>query len=204
MAAETLVSLVAEEDRLEYAQKGRKMGDNIVPRSNEFPGRRKKLLKEVDRYGKIEAGAKMGQRTKNRIKRLESATDVLVGTILDYLKLDVQIIELHKKVAGKKDVDVKLIHRLMVRRLELNAHATGVLQRYQVRPDDCWSSASTMNINQIQIQSSVQGGRVPQYRDSRVPHPESVWVPTDACLSALHTQGVKNCCAMDCCRVRAV
>ena len=70
----------------------------------------------------------MEQHTNDRIKRLESATDALVGTILDYLALDVQIIELHKKVYEKEDVDVELIHSMIVRRLELNAHATGVLQ----------------------------------------------------------------------------
>ena len=71
----------------------------------------------------------MEQHTNDRIKRLESATDALVGTILDYLALDVQIIELHKKVYEKEDdVDVELIRSMIVRRLELNAHATGVLQ----------------------------------------------------------------------------
>ena len=69
----------------------------------------------------------MEQHTNDRIKRLESATDALVGTILDYLALDVQIIEVHKKVYEKEDVDVELIHSMIVRRLELNAHATGVL-----------------------------------------------------------------------------
>ena len=70
----------------------------------------------------------MEQHTNDRIKRLESATDALVATILGYLALDVQMIELHKKVYEKEDVDVELIHSMIVRRLELNAHATGVLQ----------------------------------------------------------------------------